>query len=148
MKRSDFIPYLAGLFDGEGTVGIYRQNTKESNNSFFLSVALGQKKSENSVKLLSMIENRFGGETYEWKNKSGSTMWKWQVTREHAIEFLEEVIPFLVIKKEQAKLSLKWQLTKRPLKAGPVPKQMRPAVAKWVTKTQQLSQKLKEMKRL
>lgn len=145
MKNSDLI-YIAGFMDGEGSVGIYRQNTKESNNSYYLSVSIAQKRSKQSEKVLKML-TKIGGVSYDWMTKSNTLMWKWQITRTDAGSFLKDIIPFLIIKQDQARVCLNWQKSKKWLKPGPVPKKMNSKLKLWIEETKATEQILKRMKR-
>lgn len=92
------IAYMAGLIDTDGTLGIYYRGLSgyQATLEFY----------NDSEVLMKWIVNTFGG-TYNTKSDPRrSTIgyrWKPQSTP-HLINFLDTVIPYLVLKKEEAKI--------------------------------------------
>lgn len=91
IKKEDCI-YLAGLFDGEGTVSVL-----DKNNKLTCRWAIGMKEKE----LLENLQKIWNcGIIYQ--RKDGLTSWAIN-TRENLKRFLPQVIPYLRIKKEKSK---------------------------------------------
>jgi LAGLIDADG-like domain len=141
------ISYLAGFFDGEGTVAVYKQNTKTSKNSYFLYVSISQRKTRDSMKIARYLLGNFGGSYYEWTTKSKSCMWSWQVSRDEAVPFLKKIYRHLFIKKQQVSIALKWQANKIRLKSGPKSKGEQKEVVYYLLRTRQAVDKLNRLKR-
>lgn len=141
------IKYIAGFFDGEGTVAIYRQNTRQSDNSYFMYVSISQKRSREALPVLQFLLLNFGGSVYYTKNKSGTTMWKWQVGRDSAVPFLEAIYPHLIIKKKQVRIALYWQANKISLKCGPTKRRKTAEEKEFILRTKRVVKYLKELKR-
>ena len=97
------IEYIAGFFDGEGSVGLYK-----TGNSYYLRSQLTQNKSELSDKLFEYLRNKYGGSIGKQNTLSGKVKYNWQLNSEKAYFFLKEIEPHLVLKKEQAQISIKW----------------------------------------
>lgn len=101
-KTPTELAYLAGFFDGEGYVGISTDYPKwaKGNSYLRLRVNITQK----DKKILEMIKDIYGGTLH--KGKDG--VHKWYVDGQKAISFLKDVLPFLILKKEQTKLAIEF----------------------------------------
>lgn len=97
--------YIAGFFDGEGSIGIYHKNNKQ----FHLRIQLTQNKDIVSTELFRVFTDVFGGNLSEQKTLSGGVKYNWQLNSDKAVKFLEEIEPFLVLKKTQAQIAIAWQ---------------------------------------
>lgn len=103
------LAYTAGIIDGEGNIGIYPNTTKNGYPVFRLRVRVNntnewiihwlQEKYAGSIGITSRKEN-----SYRWKDA-----WWWTVSCRKAGEFLEAIFPYLIIKKPQAELAIKFQ---------------------------------------
>lgn len=97
--------YYAGLFDGEGSVGLYLNKS----NYPILNVKL-----VNSFHPALMYPlNKFGGLIEN--NKAKSTQWldtfSWKVYSDGAYEFLQWVYPFSIIKRDQIDIVIEfWRI--------------------------------------
>lgn len=96
--------YLAGAFDGRGAVGCGRT----------LCVAL-----RHEVSLPRLFHGIFGGTYFEQKTSQGKRRGWWKLYGENAARFLEELIPYLRIRKKDAVASLK-KWSRRNKKRRPV----------------------------
>lgn len=88
--------YLAGFFDGEGCVSCTIYGS--------LSVSVGQH--ANSSAVLLRFQRRFGGNI---AYKQTRNMAYWNISGSSAARFLEAVLPFLVVKRKQSELAIKFQ---------------------------------------
>lgn len=106
MRETD-LAYLAGIIDGEGTISASIGKTSNGLNKYLCVF-------NTNFALISWIMSRFGGTLH---SRTRSDKWK----TEHQIKWspkdaciiLELVLPYLVIKKEQAEILL--ILHKEPL---------------------------------
>lgn len=105
--------YVAGFFDGEGSIGIYPRsyNRKKTIRYFVLVVSLAQ--SGNIGKqILDHLASVFGGSVYE--NKSNQIhkkqMWKWNVSADKAFQFLMWFKNYTTIKSKEIDLGLQFQI--------------------------------------
>ncbi len=108
LQSTDYA-YLAGLFDGEGCIYIYH-TTKEY---LALSVRLGVTQRF----IAEYYQSVFGGSVHrhDYPGKDGyrrRVMWYWQAPSLIAERFLKAVYPYLLIKKPQAEVALKFQVAK------------------------------------
>ncbi len=106
--------WIAGFFDGEGSVGIYARNTDRSKllKYFVLVVSLAQS-GPLGQKVLQYCQEKYGGTVYQQKTTKTQTinkiMWKWNISADKAVVFLDEILPHTYIKTQQIKLSLDFQ---------------------------------------
>ena len=111
-EREKALIYLAGIIDGEGTIGIIKNKV-----SFYLVVEIG-----NTDKILiDWLEDNFGGavclDKRSNKNSKHKDLHLWYCTNKKALSLLEEVEEYLLLKKPQAKLGIEFS-RKRRLSVG------------------------------
>lgn len=92
------IEYIAGFFDGEGSVGIY----KGAHGHPQLRVQIGQR--TDSVFILEMIKVGYGGHI-SYRDRSAN----WQIQGRSAQRFLQDIVQHLILKKTQAELAIEYQ---------------------------------------
>ncbi len=85
------LTYLAGFFDGEGSLGIYRK-TK----GYHLKVQLAQNIYPESTMLFEEITAQYGGTL----GVIGGKKYNWQISAVKAKNFLEVIVPHLKLKRE------------------------------------------------
>ena len=108
------LPWLAGFFDGEGSVGVYARNTDRSKlfRYYVLVVSLAQS-GPRGQKVLQYCQEKYGGTVYQQKSAKTQTinkiMWKWNISADKAVVFLDDILPYTFIKTQQIKLSLDFQ---------------------------------------
>lgn len=101
------LQYIAGLFDGEGSIGIYyRQKTKDR---FHLRTQFTNNKDKNTQKLMTWLMDKFGGNLSEQITLSGNIKYNWQLNSDKAVYFLQKIKPYLIFKKDQAIIAINWQ---------------------------------------
>jgi hypothetical protein len=103
------LSYIAGFFDGEGSIGVYHHVNNGVQTGFHLRVQLRQNKTKLSSQLFRELVARFGGCVAEFSTRSGKVGMSWQVGSAKAVAFLKEIEPYLVLKKDQARLAISWQ---------------------------------------
>ena len=97
------IAYLAGLIDGEGCIVI--KKNKSTNRLYNYSLRLTVQMYHKDV--IYAIYCRFGGNIHILKNK----IWFWDIGGLDAGDLLKELLPYLIVKKEQAELALNFLKT-------------------------------------
>jgi hypothetical protein len=93
-KDPALVGYAAGLLDGEGCILINKQGT-----AYTLQTRVGM----SSDKAVSLMHKTFGGSL---KINSFSRMHTWVLCSVEAEGFLRCVLPFLRVKKEEAKVAI------------------------------------------
>ena len=107
MRQGITLDYIAGFFDGEGSVGIYRNGQR----SWHLRTQLTQNIDRSTTALLSELRQRFGGNLATMRSPiyRASVAYNWQLNGAVAAAFLREVLPYLRLKREQADFAIAWQ---------------------------------------
>lgn len=99
--------WIAGFFDGEGSIGIYRNGQR----TFHLRTQITQNASAATKEVLSALQNRFGGNLARMRGDiyRGKMAFNWQLNGNVAAAFLGVVLPHLRLKREQAEVAIAWQ---------------------------------------
>jgi hypothetical protein len=108
--ESTVLAYIAGFFDGEGTVSI-----KRTDNSFALHCGVWQV----DRTPLDFIALYFGGNVkIRSKQGNGNDQWVWMVSSIHAADFLKAIEPYLIVKRSQATVAIRFQALSSSNHAG------------------------------
>lgn len=107
--------YAAGFFDGEGSVVIRGPHGKYPHrSSYSISACIGN----DDFRPMQFLQELWGGSLNPGPVRSnGKCNTRWTLTAVLASRFLQDILPFLIVKREQAVLALKLQASKR--KVGP-----------------------------
>lgn len=112
--------YLAGFFDGEGCIRISKMFRKHySKFGDCYDYALGTKVTNTNKIVLDKCKNLYGGFVGEVKDKRKSTyktVYSWELKSNDAVNFLKDVLPLLIVKKQEAELAIYFQTHKETLK--------------------------------
>lgn len=99
--------WIGGFFDGEGCINIGRQFPGgRATPRFILNVRVSNT-AQQSVELL---QNTFGGRVYALKrgNQGWAPCFQWYIYGKKAAHFLRFICPYLVVKRDQARLALEF----------------------------------------
>lgn len=115
-KESE-VAYIAGLFDGEGNINIYKvERTSSKGPVYDLTIAIYSTNRE----VIDWLYGLFGGYVQtknHLKNSGYKSHWKecysWRLSSNQAQDFLRLVYPYLRIKKSQADIAIEFQEVKR-----------------------------------
>ena len=104
------VKWHSGFFDGEGSIGVYARNSdkKKTIKYFVLVVSLAQSGNIGKI-IVEKLKEVFGGTVYINKSSRGKVQWKWNISADKAVVFLEYVLPHLQIKGVEATLALDFQ---------------------------------------
>ena len=95
------LSYLAGFIDGEAWIGVTK---KHKNCEYILSIAVANTNKD----VLKCFKKYFEGSIVkQHRRKKYKIMYTWKIQARKAEYFLKEIFPYLIVKKEQAKLGLK-----------------------------------------
>ena len=113
MKTPDKVywSYLAGMFDGEGTFSIYHHKGQSSTGKPYDSTAIRIEVTNTNVALMEWFVSHFGGQYYHHRraNLKHKIAYGWRPKgRANSEQLLLGILPYLVIKKEQAKIALEY----------------------------------------
>lgn len=105
------LAYCAGFFDGEGTVIIARE-TNSPHKYYAVHVTVDQVNPEPLI----LFRSLFGGTVYrarrnpiEANGHIRKIQWRWSVGLMAADKFLRLIVPYLINKKEEAQLAIKFR---------------------------------------
>lgn len=117
MTNQPPIEYLAGIFDGEGSVCITMMGGRARKRPLHvLAVVVAMCHEE----IIVAFHGRFGGEIRrEALRENRRQQWRWRATGATAASFLAEIEPHLIVKREQALLGLEFTREKRRYKPLP-----------------------------
>jgi len=104
-REAALLAYMAGIFDGEGCVGIkkYKPTGKQRTTCYFLYLDMGMTYRE----IPELFKSVFGGSLREERVLRKRSMWRWNATgKTHLAAILGALIPYLRVKREQALLAL------------------------------------------
>lgn len=102
-----FVPYIAGFFDGEGTVDIRWRMAKAGNGKKYERFEVRVMLCQMVIKPLEMCRGRWGGSIQMQKVP------RWIVTGQQAAKFLRDILPFLIVKKDEAEIAVEFAATMR-----------------------------------
>ena len=121
MGRLDLV-YFAGFFDGEGCIAISRQSHQykgQPSQHYRLEVVVGS----TNHWIIELMKFQFGGAVYcdrrDNHPKSHRPFWRWMICSNKAVIFLQEMLPYLKLKKAEAEIAIKWQNKKHRGKRTP-----------------------------
>ena len=108
--NTEFFAYMAGLFDGEGYVGVNRNSL---NGRLGLKIVIA-----NTVRdPLDEARAHWGGcftrKPYRMRGSHWKDSWGWEITGSAAYGFLTDILPYLRIKKAQADCALQFPIGKK-----------------------------------
>ncbi len=110
--------YIAGFFDGEGSIGIYksRRLPRTVNQTMYLSLAI----SNTDLNVLEFIRNSCGGCVIKAKFKTNMQVWHWHAYSREGAHILQTIFPYLRVKRAQALIALEFAgLIARSVKTRP-----------------------------
>ena len=100
------LAWMAGFFDGEGSISCHCTNRKSAYVRLVVSVC------QRDARPIEIFQNAFPyGHTYTWKGPKGTPIADWSCGGDTALMFLQCVRPYLVVKAERADLAIEF-LTK------------------------------------
>ncbi len=115
MGRRDLV-YFAGFFDGEGCIVIASQGheRKGKMSKFYrLEVAVGS----TNHWIIELMKFQFGGAVYcdrrDNHPASHRPFWRWMICSRKASLFLQDILPYLKLKKAEAEIAIKWQSNRK-----------------------------------
>ena len=106
--------YIAGFFDGEGSVGIYSR--KDRLGGFGLRVQLTQNTSTDSQIILQYLQNKYGGNLTTQKTLSDKLKYNWQLNSNKAVLFLKDIYPYSILKRKQIEVAIYFQENRPTIK--------------------------------
>lgn len=113
MKFSDTnLAYAAGIIDGEGCIGVYKQKNKKARVGYFIALIISVSMGDSEATL--WLKDTFGGSHHCFKPlfRDNKPRFRWQMSATKASNFLCNLLPYLKVKKQQAELAIEFQALK------------------------------------
>ena len=106
------LAYAAGLFDGEGCIGIYKRKMADCKVGYHYALQVRINMADNII--LAWLHLHFGGSLIHDKPRKSNwkSMTSWALWANGAVKFLKLILPYLKLKKEQAKIAIEFQEAK------------------------------------
>lgn len=104
--------YIAGFVDGEGYIGITKDNSRRNyrRTDFYKAVV---KVANTNKEIIQWLKDSFGGTLYYRKRDNDN--WKnalcWTLEGKNLIPFIDKIYPYLRVKKKQAEIVKKFRKT-------------------------------------
>jgi len=115
MNKSE-VAYIAGLFDGEGSICIVMSKPSAKRQTSSPSHSLQVGITNTNRDLIDWLHNNLGGyisdNSHSPSRKRESHCWAWRVMSNQSKDFLKLIYPFLKVKRRQAELAIQFQETK------------------------------------
>lgn len=110
MPESDELSpqYVAGFFDGEGSVGIYFINTGKESGKVDIKFRVNTRITNTNQEVLQRIKAKYGGAIGSSRRNNSNSKWVYNLEfgREDSERLLIEILPYLIIKRERAKIAI------------------------------------------
>lgn len=144
--------YVAGFFDGEGSVGVYHGNY-----SGYVRTGISCNMSNTHLPVLIAIQRKYGGRLHEKPSTyvSAQPMFVLCFGRDETYTFLKDILSCLVIKKAQAEIAIEYiEWMRQPLEVRCERSVAESAGGNWIRKPEVFEQgnefvrRLKMLKRL
>lgn len=106
------LPYIAGLFDGEGTIGITKPSPGAGRRHRpVVAVCMTHERT------IRAIQASLGGNVrvvdQSKYNPNAATRFDWRLSGQAALDFIESVRPWLITKRDQADIFLRFEPSRR-----------------------------------
>lgn len=123
-QTSEQIAYLAGIVDGEGC--FYLGQVKQGKYGNGLQFHSMLKVTSCDESLIIWLENTFGGHRdsrYRWTSKKKFTrpVYNWQATGEMLDYICPTILPYLIIKKPQCEVMMRYRVTSKNIGSKRLP---------------------------
>lgn len=103
--------YLAGFFDGEGSVAVYKNSDKRG---YCLKFQLTQNVTPQSALIVDWLKNHYDVSVNVQRTLSGKEKYNVALSGAKAATILRDLQPHVILKKDQIDLALKWHDDKPP----------------------------------
>lgn len=107
-----FTAYSAGFFDGEGYVAIRKQapRPRKTERGFHIEYGLALRASNINADVIHLLHERWGGEftSIPSRRPEERDLYRWTVYTRKAVAFMRAIYPYVVVKKPQIDLALRF----------------------------------------
>ncbi len=114
------LAWAAGIIDGEGSIFIMKQQRKdrERGHNYILRISVQSTDPYMTKELGKLFPDGAIFSQDRYKSENWSDTLKWQVNGRRAVNVLKQILPFMRVKQDQAKMAVDFQeTTKKTLEA-------------------------------
>ncbi len=103
--------YVAGFFDGEGTIGIIARKPHQKSKTLNCYHQLHVSCTNTNEEVIKYLHELFGGSIFKAWDTRGKrrACYRWGLTSRKAKEFLQAILPYLIVKKQEATIAIEFQ---------------------------------------
>jgi hypothetical protein len=109
------LAYCAGFFDGEGSISIHYSMRDHKGGKVYARWQEEVKVTQLAREPLDLFTELFGGYVYETEHYTAKGehhyRFDWKLTSRKAHEFLEVIVPLLILKKQEAEIAIEFGKT-------------------------------------
>jgi hypothetical protein len=120
------LPYVAGLFDGEGSVTITKPSLRSDRYRVIVQIAMTHRPT------IEAVQAEFGGRVQIVKqsvyNANARDRYDWRLADTAAVEFLRSIRPWLVTKAEATDIATRFPFNVRGVRVTPEQRAVREAL--------------------
>ncbi len=99
------LAYAAGIIDGEGSIGAYTRGSKQGRGSLCLQLTVAN----TDIRMLVFLSELWGGKVSTLNRKHMKRqLYEWSRVGRECGCVLQDVLPYLIVKKEQAELAVEF----------------------------------------
>jgi hypothetical protein len=102
--------YIAGLFDGEGCVSVVVNRRVVRQFGYSMRHQLSVQISNTHQGVVDWVCATYGGKVKSYQPGRGRIIYKWFLNDRHAATFLRDLLPYLIVKREQAEVGLAFRV--------------------------------------
>lgn len=110
--------YLAGFIDGEGCIRITKTKIQDAARRRTHAYFLWMTAANTCEAVIRAIREEFGGDVADTrkykKNPNWANSWRWRITGPRCAKIIERMLPFLIVKRNEALVALEFQRQARP----------------------------------
>jgi len=117
-KKRHLLSYLAGVFDGEGCIGITKKRPQEKSNQKNFTYVLYMQVSMTDEIVPRLFHMTFGGNFFPRRypiEARRKTAYIWIVSGSKCVPIIKDLMPYILLKKPQFELGLHFSTLAKPL---------------------------------
>jgi len=138
------LAYAAGIIDGEGSIGAYTKD-KQGRGGLCLQLSVAN----TDIRMLVFLSELWGGSVSTLSRKEiRRQLYEWRRVGQDCGNVLEDVLPYLIVKREQAELAIEFARTVRDVWASKkgVPRGTPYLTDEVIERRQEIALELKKLK--
>ncbi len=108
-SKHAILAYTAGIVDGEGSIMILKTSSPSTTRGYTYQLKVAVTNTNEWLVQWMKFQHGGGISMQIPKNPKDKNVFHWRVTAKQAYRFLKDIEPYLILKRNQAELALKFQ---------------------------------------